>query len=126
MNVRTGPKHLKVLCDLSDHDSASYPEPSDSTPLHAAAKGLLDMESNGGVENGYLDSKDDSGKTALQWACEADNITATSYLLSSGASINVRDNNAITPLMAAASQSSVKCTRTPLECKECSIEAANK
>ncbi|CVL07123.1 uncharacterized protein FMAN_15275 [Fusarium mangiferae] len=119
-------KHLQILCALSDDGGKLFLKPSDSTPLHAAAKGLLDMESKGAVENDYLDSKDDSGKTALHWACEADNITATSYLLRSGASVNVKDKDGVTPLMVAASRSSVQCTRALLEYNECSIEPANK
>ncbi|QGI71317.1 hypothetical protein CEK26_003654 [Fusarium fujikuroi] len=119
-------KYLRILCTLSDDGGKSFLKPSDSTPLHAAAKGLLDMESNGVVENDYLDSKDDNGKTTSHWACEADNITATNYLLRSGASINVKDKDGVTPLMVAASRSSVQCTRALLEYNECSVQAANK
>lgn len=64
-----------------------------------AVKELLDKGAN-------VNSKDDTGKTALLWVAPArDNPEMVKFLIAKGADVNAKDNNGETALMIAASQS---------------------
>jgi len=63
-----------------------------------AVKELLDKGAN-------VNSKDDTGKTALLWVAPArDNPEMVKFLIAKGADVNAKDNDGETALMIAASQ----------------------
>ncbi|KAK4075643.1 hypothetical protein Trihar35433_2203 [Trichoderma harzianum] len=78
------------------------------TPLHLAARAcqsnivgmLLDEVKRDGSSNGsaFVNHRDNSGRTALHYACKSGRPEAVAFLLASGADVNIRTNDGITPL----------------------------
>ncbi|PNP56983.1 hypothetical protein THARTR1_02825 [Trichoderma harzianum] len=78
------------------------------TPLHLAARAcqsnivgmLLDEVERDGSLNGstLVNHRDNSGRTALHYACRSGRPEAVAFLLASGADVNIRAKDGLTPL----------------------------
>lgn len=78
------------------------------TPLHLAARAcqsnivsmLLDEAKKDGLSNdsALVNHRDDSGRTVLHYACRSGRPEAVASLLASGADVNIRAKDGITPL----------------------------
>ncbi|KAL6806932.1 ankyrin repeat-containing domain protein [Trichoderma sp. SZMC 28013] len=66
------------------------------TPLHLAVRAFeRDGSSNGST---LVNHRDNSGRTALHYACRSGRPEAVAFLLASGADVNIRAKDGITPL----------------------------
>ncbi|KAK4082748.1 uncharacterized protein Triagg1_1638 [Trichoderma aggressivum f. europaeum] len=78
------------------------------TPLHLAVRAcqsnivgmLLDKVERDGSSNGstFVNHRDNSGRTALHYACRSGRPEAVAFLLATGADVNIRAKDGITPL----------------------------
>ncbi|KAL6805184.1 ankyrin repeat-containing domain protein [Trichoderma sp. SZMC 28012] len=66
------------------------------TPLHLAAR-AFDKDGSSNVST-FVNHRDNSGRTALHYACRCGRPEAVAFLLASGADVNIRAKDGMTPL----------------------------
>eukprot|EP00397_Hematodinium_sp_SG-2012_P018051 GEMP01018476.1.p1 GENE.GEMP01018476.1~~GEMP01018476.1.p1 ORF type:complete len:443 (+),score=117.59 GEMP01018476.1:167-1495(+) len=100
-------------------------EDGNGSALHVAAEYgsmkalavLLEAKDATGHIRVNINMMDNKGETALHWAVESDQATATLYLGHMKADLNKRNHNGETPLFKACYQGSDKCVGCMLELK---------
>lgn len=95
--------------DIPDHEGR--------LPLHWATKpkspkciSTLLKNSNFDINKG-----DDSGMTALMWACHFDNAPVVTYLLANGADVEEKDKDGLTAMHWAINKNSIQCLQLLLK-----------
>ncbi|OTB07210.1 hypothetical protein M426DRAFT_8938 [Hypoxylon sp. CI-4A] len=109
-------KHL--IQAARDTDFREHP---DYGGIHAAAKGLRDVEQHIAEGSQSIDEPDENGNSALHWACHGGNIPVLKLLLDAGANVNVQDYGGQTPLMKAAHRGNAECVEALLSVMRCNV-----